>query len=225
MLLATIRERFRDRVTNTTYTDAVLDRLIASAVRYYSRFAPRIGTQTIATVKDQSTYSLEDDVGVVSDVEWWPFGKPVSTEITSPVIYSEPAQKYASHAPADRLIDTINRMGAENTLRGEWEQRNRTSLILYPTPEADDLTVTVTYTHDHALNVAGTGYDTIPDRHLDAVVNLTIAEHLAVCATDRANEPDYTAGFSKITKRHLPAALRREVNILRSVARAAISEP
>jgi len=222
MLLSDIRQRFRDRVTNTTYTDEELDRLIAAAVRFYSRHAPRVLETTINTVNGQQDYTLPEDVWLVTDVEWWPFGKPVTTEVTSPAIYTENVQKYISHAPADRLIDNINRMGAEDTLRGEWEQRNHTTLRLYPTPEANDLAVKVTYTVEHALNAGSTGYDTIPDVHLEPLVDLVIAEHLLAQAVNRVNEPDYTAGFSKVSKAHLPAALRREANTLRAGAVAAI---
>jgi hypothetical protein len=222
MLLATIRERFRDRITLTTYTDPVLDRLISDAVRYYSRFAPRIATQDLVTVADQAEYTLDSDTIIVTDCEWWPSGEPTMTDVIGPVIYHDVAQRYATHAPADRFVDEINRQAAEDRLRGEWEQRNRTTLILYPTPTTDDLTIAVTYSCLHVLNDGGTGYDTIPGHHLEPLVDLVVAEHLLIRAVSRVDEPDYTSGFSKVTKSHMPVNLRQEANALKTRARRTI---
>ena len=78
LLLTDIQEGVRDRYTSTTITDAKLDRFIASAVRYYSRWNPYIQSTSFSTVIDQQAYNLPAGCVGVLEVLWLPMGMSCS---------------------------------------------------------------------------------------------------------------------------------------------------
>lgn len=216
MLLSTIREAVTDRFTTETIETERLNRLIAAAVREYSRFNPRIIELAISTVIDQETYDLPDACLWVIECYWWPIGQ-LFAELRAGAEQTYIMQKPSRvHMPSERIIDDINQEYHIERMMGQWEQRNDT-LVIYPDPTAaGDEDLEIVYAAKHVLNDAETGYDTIPSEDLDIVADVTLAIYLQARNTEISLEADYAEGLQRITKRFIPGNLRATVRELRS---------
>ena len=217
MLLTTLRTAITtDRLTTETISQERSDRLIASAVREYSRYAPIKSSTTITTVADQEEYDLSDlNCLWVLECQWWPAGQ-LFAELRSGAeqvyIPSEPSRY---HMPSERVINDINQSALIKAMRGTWEQRNQT-LVVFPTPSvASSESLEIVYAALHVLNDAETGYDTIPDEDLDIVADLATAVYLQASMSERALESDYAEGLQRVTAHFIPANLRQTIKELR----------
>ncbi len=217
MLLATIQEAVRDYYTAATLTDAKLNRLIASAVRFYSRYNPYLKEHSFATVADQEAYDLPSDYmpGTGMDVEYWPSGS-LTAGLTAGTEWAwaigrEPA---IYGLISLRVIADINQAEHIKYIRGYYWVEND-QIFIMPSPSATSTTVYITYASAHALNVGETGYDTIPGQDLDIIVDLTLAEILKGQAMDAVGLPDYSEGLQWIRRSHVSQNVGSMVQELR----------
>ena len=153
---------------------------------------------------------------MVLDCFWWPGGN-ITAELLSG---SEQAfvapDPVAYHQPSNRLINDINQSAQIKSLRGTWEQRNRT-IVLFPKPSVagtDDIVVIIGALH--ILNVTYSRYDTIPDEDLDIIADLTTASYLSARASEMALEPDYKEGLQSITRHFAVSSIREAITLLNS---------
>lgn len=216
MLLSTIREAVIDRFTTETIETERLNRFIASAVREYSRFNPRILGATMTTIADQATYDLPDACLWVIECYWWPIGElfaELRAGAEQAYVITKPSRL---HMPSERIIDDINQEAHISRLLGHWEQRNDT-IVVFPEPTAAaDEDLEIVYAAEHVINVGGTGYDTIPDEDLDIIADVTLASYLQARSTEVVLEADYAEGLQRVTKRFIPGNIRATINELRS---------
>jgi len=220
--LTTLRQALtEDRITTETITDARADRAIASAVREYSRYNPRVLSVTLSTIANQAEYSLAAYSALgVRDAFWWPGGS-ITAELLSgseQVLSAPDEVRY--HMPSDRVINNINQSALIAGRRGRWEL-NGQSLKIFPTPTSngtDDLEVW--YTALHLINAGGTGYDTIPFEDQDIVADLSAANYLRGRLAEMAMEADYAEGAQSITKHYTPANIAAAIAVFTQSARA-----
>ena len=215
MLLTDIQTAVTDRFTTETIDATKLKRLIAAAVRFYSRYNPYLQQHDFPTVAEQKLYDLPADCihEMVLDVDYWPTGG-LSYELSAKQEYETIYQRPASYdLISERVIEDIKQSEHINRVRGDWQIENG-QIALWPVPGATSVTVYITYGSTHALT-GGTTYATIPDEDLDIIRDLTIAEILEAKATEFAVEPDYAEGLQRITKRFLPENIDSVVKNLR----------
>jgi len=217
VLLTTIRTAITtDRITTETIATERLDRMIATAVREYSRYAPIIDSTFITTVADQTEYNLEalNCLWVLSCL-WWPVGQlfaELHAGAEQVYILNKPSRY---HMPSERIIDNINQSAHIHAMQGFWEQRNQTLVISpAPTTAATD-NLEITYAALHVLNADETGYDTIPDEDLDILADLATANYLQARMSEIALEADYAEGLQKLTVHYVPGNLRETIKVLR----------
>jgi len=202
VLLTTIRQGVTDRWPDEVDV-AKLNRLIASAVRFYSRFNPTIEELSVTTVANQKEYDLialgaTGCIGV-REVLWYPAGATSNelraTEewyrlLTQPVRYSMPSQ---------RVIDDINQSAHIANMSGAyWYDSAESKLTIFPEPTVGGETVLVRYYATHAIS-GTTTYPTIPDADLDLIVGLVIADLLDAQGFAAAMSPDYAEGLEKVS--------------------------
>lgn len=203
MLLTTIRQAVSDRWPDTVDTDKC-NRLIAAAVRYYSRFNPRILELTVTTVTAQKEYGLValGATGIigVQDVLWFPAGE-ASNEMRAVEEYYRLLREPPIYAmPSQAVIDDINESAHIARLGGKYRyEEAEANLIIYPEPTVSGSTFLVRYYATHALNQGATGYDTIPDADLDLLTALVIADLLDDKGNAAAFSPDYQEGLEKVS--------------------------
>ena len=216
MLLTDIRTAVRDRITTETILDPRLDRMIATAVREYSRYAPVLYSTVLATVAGQSEYDLAY-LNCLQVVEclWWPIGQ-IFTGLWSgseSVYVLDGPTRY--HMPSERVINDINQEAYIKTIQGTWEQRNQT-LVIFPEPTTAETTdLEIVYAAEHMLNDDEDGYDTIPDVDLYIIADLSTAAYAQARMTEIALEPDYAEGLQRLTTHFVPGNLRETLKVLR----------
>lgn len=219
MLITDIMDVFEDDVTEE-YTESKLKRYIARAVRYYSRYAARILTATLETIANQQELDLPSGCVLVTDAIWYPGGTWGTWEQTE-MLTAQALQPEPYQSMVERLAEDIERAESHRRAQGDWEQRG-TKLALFPTPASAGIEVEITYTAHHSVSDDGLEYATVPDEHLNAIVGLTIAEHLQAKAIQRADQTSYAEGVTRVTKGHMPENLSAQVSRLRREALAEI---
>jgi hypothetical protein len=220
--IAEIAERLEDRYNYETVGEERLGRTIAAAVRWYNRHAPRKRIGSLTTVANQDSYDLPADCpgGGVLDVYWYP-GVDFSG-------YADLYEQWADTAawvfrkPSERVIEAINRGYLRRFQRGTWDVREE-KLVLIPTPASSGTTVYFLYAGNHELSGEGDAYETIPSEHLEVLVLLTVAELLLDQSFGNIPRPDYTAGFERMKRSHIPRNVREHVAFLRAQASAELS--
>ena len=220
MLIADIRRAVSDRWSSIIGATKH-NRYIAAAVRYYSRFNPRVEDATFTTVSGTQVYNLTAQgitncIGI-QKVLYAPLGDVYNElKASSEILYllTEPPRY---QQPSIRVIDDINEEAHLDALHGAYSYRPATDeLELWPEPTATGTTVYVTYYALHVINEGGTGYDTIPDQDLDIVRDLVLAEVLEGERWNLAMEPDYAEGLERQTAHYIPGNIENAVNDLRS---------
>jgi hypothetical protein len=199
MLLTEIKTAVTDRYTIETITSGRLERFIAAGVRYYSRWNPLVKDSHFHTVAEQLTYTVATDCILVLEVYYFPGGDPLEeAETVALSLYDTPAED--RHMGSHAVIDQINTENAWRGLTGFWEEERADHRVrLWPEPTGD-VEVKYRYAAGHALNVGGTGYDTIPAEDLEIIANLTLAEILWQKSIERSTQPDYTLGQMSIRR-------------------------
>jgi len=188
MKLSDIRQRYRDRFATQPFTgdDTALDRFIAAAVQFYSRYNPVVKSTTITTVSAQQDYDLPSDCVLVVDAMYWPIGElgqqlRVGSELA--FLLREPG-KIRVHQPSSAIIDDIEYIQYIERTQGKWEQINK-QLRLWPEPVEGGTEVDVEYTAEHALS--DSIYATIPDEDLARLRRGPAARYKTLCAGERAD--------------------------------------
>jgi hypothetical protein len=215
--LSDVQQGVRDRYENLTLGGAALNRFVASAVRYYEKFNPDEKSSTITTVVDKQDYDLPSDFLVMRDVEYYPSG-----QIFGQLYAGSPASEYELmirrparyHHVSDRVIESIDRQALAESTKGRWEVVGD-KIRLWPTPSSV-ATYDYYYGASYSLNVGGDGYDDIPTRDLDIMVDLTVAELLLRSLTSVSEEFDYSEGLQRVIKHYAPGNIMMTIRILRS---------
>jgi hypothetical protein len=207
MLVSAIKSAVRQKWTTTTFGTSDWDQLIPRAVRFYSRYNPRMATTEITTVQDQAEYSLPSGCILVTQALWYKVTE-ISSDLlagSETLVLSRP--EYRRNMPSDEVINDINDDAWLQPMRGTWEQwRGNGQLHLSPTPTVGGNTVYVTYTANHVETGTGVSatYATIPDEDLDIIADLVIAAHMESLAGQQAVEANWSLGQQRVTKHHVP---------------------
>lgn len=225
MLIADISTAFTDLITTETVVSARLNRFIAKAVDYYSRYNPLITSTTIDIVADTTLYNLPADCLTVISCHWWPMGE-LFAELRAGAelafMLDRPARY---HLISERIIDDIQQGAYLERVVGYWEQRNRTIYIAPEPNVADTDGLVLLYAAKHSLNDDSDGYDDIPDEDLGILTDLVVAEFLGSKSAEMVWEPDYSEGQSRVTKHFIPRYLREHITTLRNGVRDKYSVP
>jgi len=220
--IADITQRVEDRYSYETVEATRLTRTITSAMRWYNRHAPRVRIGSLTTVADQENYALPSDCprdGVV-EVYWFP-GIDFSG-------YTDLYQQWADaevwefRNPSERIIAAINRGYARDFQRGSHDIREG-ELVLIPTPATAGTVVYFEYAGNHELNIDETAYETVPAEHLEVIALLTVAELLLDQSFNNLPRPDYSTGYERFKRSHIPRNIRDEVKYMRGQAKAELS--
>ena len=219
MLLTAIREAVRDVYTTETYTDAQLDRRIASAVRFYSRWNPEIVEYEFDTVADQQYYTLPTACmqDYIERVEYWPTGG-ISMELNAADEYAfEDPSDYTYDLYSERIIDDIKQQQYISRIVGHYSIDNN-QIALWPVPSGGDVTVTVYYGSVHVTSGVDPleTYATIPAEDLDIIRDLTLAQIIQGKGVEFSVEPNYAEGLQRTTKSNIPKNVNATVRALRS---------
>lgn len=217
MLLATIQQAVRDSWPSQIPTTK-LDRFIASAVRYYSRYNPRVLEGSITTVADQDEYSLSSLTGLIGVQEalYLSTGSPWNDLLASSELLHVLRQPTQYNLISQRVIDDVTQQEHVRATSATWEYREGNNTIQFrPEPLASGSTITITYWAAHAINGAGDAYETIPDEDLEILANLVLAKLLMASRIEAAMEPDYREGLETVTARYVPGNIALTVESLR----------
>lgn len=215
MLLTTIRQAIADLYTSETFTATKLNRFIALAVNYYSRYNPIPTDYSFTTVADDNNYDMPTGcIGIqkviypaisISNISA-NYGTDFTRLQHSPV-YNEPSLY---------VIGDINEGAYIDQYKGHWEYRAvGNDLIIDPTPAAGTI-VNVTYWKKHTLNGGSTGYDNIPDEDLEIIASLTLAQIMESKALEASLEPDTQEGLEKITVHFIAGTAYSTIDNLRA---------
>jgi len=219
MLIADIAQAFTDIITTETVVAARLNRFIANAVDYYSRYNPLITATEIDVESETTIYDLPSDCLVVISCYWWPMGElfaELRAGAEQAFMLYRPVRY---HLISERIIEDIDQGEYLGRVVGYWEQRNKT-IYIAPEPTANDTDgLVLLYAAKHQLNDDADGYDDIPDEDLYIVRDLVIAEFLGSKSAEMVWEPDYAEGQSRVTKHFIPKHLREHVTELRNGVR------
>ena len=218
MLLADITAAVEDRYTIETIATVKMNRLIALAVLWYSRYNPYVAITSFDTVSEQRLYDLPDDCmqDYVIKVDYWPTGGlsyALSAKYEYDPIYRR-SGNYAYDLYSERVIADITQAEYIKRVQGQWEIENA-QIALYPVPGAGSVEVYVTYGAAHAINALATAYLTIPAEDLEIIRDLTVAEIIEGRRTEASVEPDYAEGLGRQTKRFIPGNVDATVKYLR----------
>lgn len=224
MEIADITRAVEDRYSTETISPDKMNRHIAAAVRWYSRFNPYIKRGEITTEADQRLYDLPSGCIVVIKVEYWPTGG-VSVELSAKHEFETMFRRPAAYDLfSERIIEDIKEDEHIKRVRGDWAIENK-QIALYPVPSGSSTTVYVDYGATHALNAGATGYDTIPTEDLEIVRDLVVAEIIEGKMTEFSIEPDYSEGLQRETKRFLPGNIAQTISYLRGRCQAKYGGP
>ena len=214
MLTADISTAVTDMYTTETIAPAKMLRLIAAAVRYYSRWNPYVVKSTFTTVADQEAYDLAAGTLLVLDV-LWPSDTlsgvvNVGQEQASALILN-PASR---HLVSEKIIKAIQDDSFYTGMLGRWRVENK-QVILSPTPGSTGSDVEMWCAALHAINVGSTAYTTIPGEDLEIMRDLVVAEIIQGRAIEMSAEPDYKEGLSSETFHFATASANETVRMLR----------
>jgi len=213
MLIATIQTAMTDKYSLETQTDAKSKRQIASAVRYYSRYNPYIVLWEFTTTVDVSAYDLPAGATIIVDV-LWPADEAMTIVNIGALRESMLRRPVRYDLVSERVIENIKSDAFYSAYLGNWHRQNA-QVILEPTPGITGQDVQLWYGKVHAINVAGLGYDTIPDEDLDIISDLAVVEILSQRQIELATEPDYREGLGALTKHFVPGNVAATINNLR----------
>jgi len=218
MLLTDIKTAVEDRYTSETLTTSKMNRFVASAVRYYQRFNPKVVDSHFHTVAETVTYAMPADCILVLDVFYFPGGDPLEgAETVALSLYDIASEDL--HMGSHAVIDQINTENAWRGLTGFWEEEHGQHLVrLWPEPTGD-VEVKYRYAAGHALNVGSTGYDTIPAEDLEIIANLVLAEIKWQKMVENSNKDDYTLGQMSIRRGRSVENTRSVIEDLRNGVR------
>ena len=202
MLLTAIRQAVTDRWEEDIDV-AKVNRLIASAVRFYSRFNPRVLELTVTTVANQKEYDLVTlgATGIlgIQKVLWYPLGSTSNDMRSSEEYYrllNEPARY---DMPSHMVIDDINQSAHITNYSGSYRYEEAEGhLTIFPEPVTAGGTFLVRYYASHVIT-GTTSYATIPDADLDLIAFVVIADLLDGKSFAAAGSPDYTEGLEKVS--------------------------
>jgi len=220
--VADIKLRVADRYSYETVDPDRLDRTITAAMRWYNRYAPRTRIGSLTTVAAQESYALPTDCprDNVVQVYWYP---GVDFDGLAD-LYQQWAdvEVWDRREPSGRIIEAINRGYLRQVQQGSWDIRE-SELALIPTPTTAGSTVYFEYAGAHELNLAETEYETVPTEHLEVIAMLTIVELLLDQSFNNLPRPDYSTGYERFKRSHIPRNIRDEVKYLRGQAKAELS--
>jgi hypothetical protein len=214
MLLSAIREAIRDKFSSETFTDDALDRLIASAVRRYSRYNPCWKTGSLVLIANQIRYSLPADCMILISVNYWP-GETVSTTGILNAASEWPISDYTGEEQDQislRVIEEIKKVEVARRRQGTWTVQG-TEVVLSPFPSITGQTIAIVYGSLHTISASA--YSTIPDVDLGIIRDLALAELIEGRMVEVSIEPDYSEGLGRIVKHYLPASIKQVVGDLR----------
>jgi len=222
MLLTAIREAVRDVYTTETYTDEQLDRRIASAVKWYSRWNPHIKNTSFSVVKDQQYYDLPSDClrNYIERVEYWPSGG-ISLELNAANEYAfaYPTAEYTYDLYSQRVTADIRQQEFIRRIKGYYFIENN-QIGLFPVPDGSVVTVYVYYGAAHVISGDPEAYATIPAEDLGIIRDLTLAEIIQGKQIEFSVEPNYTEGMQKTIKSQIPKNVEATVRMLRGECQA-----
>ena len=218
MLISAIRTVVRDRWASIGITKFA--RLAASAVRYYSRWNPRVVEATLTTVAGQQFYDLPSGCIGVRRAYWHPSGSPYSTVWANREAIFSLRQPERYFLPSERVIEDINDEAYEHALAGHWEfLSGQGQLSITPEPTVAGTEIAIVYYAEHQINDGATGYDTIPDEDLDIMANLVLAQVIEAEVLAASVSPDYAEGLERQTFRFIPGNAGQVVSDLRRSVR------
>lgn len=191
-------------------------------MRWYNRHAPRVRVGELTTGAGEESYTLPSDCprDGVTAVYWFP-GLDLTDYADLYEVWTD-VEVWDRRKPSERIIAAINKGYARRFQRGSHAIREG-KLVLIPTPTTAGTTVYFEYAGNHELNGAETAYETAPTEHLEAITLLTIAELLLDQSFKNLPRPDYTAGYERIKRSHIPRNIRDQVKYLRGQAEAELS--
>lgn len=223
MLLTAIREAVRDVYTTETFTDDQLDRRIANAVLFYSRWNPYIKEHSFDVVDEQQYYDLPSDCmyDYIERVDYWPTGG-ISLELNA-------ADEYALSYPSEYTYDLYSERVMDDIRQGEYIRRiqgyyfiDNNQIGLRPVPAGTEATVYVYYGAAHVVTGLLTlqEYATIPYEDLKIIANLTLAEIIEGKGIEFSVEPNYAEGLQRTTKSNIPRNVEATARQLRAECKA-----
>ncbi len=219
MLISSVRLVVLDR-WSTSIDTSKFARLVASAMRYYSRWNPRVVETTLTTVADQQFYDLPSGCIGVREAYWHPSGSPYSTVWANREAIFSLRQPERYFLPSERVIEDINEEAYEHALTGRWEfLSGQGQLCITPEPTVAGTEFPVVYYAEHQINAGATGYETIPDADLDILANLVLAEVIEAEVLVASVSPDYAEGLERETFRFIPSNAGQVVSDLRRSGR------
>ena len=210
-----IKTAVTDKLTTEVIDDVRLDRLIAAAVRFYSRFNPVIKSAVLDAMAAQQDYDTEVDCVLVTDVTWWPNGEPVTTVNVGQEYLN--TLLFQGRAPdrADYVVRNEKVILRDDMTKAHWQQIGK-KIRLWPIPTADHTSIPYEYTAMHVLDEYGEAYGTVPNEDLEIMRDLTLAEYLEGRATEAALEPDYAEGMQSTKKSFIPQNIASQIARLTS---------
>ena len=215
MLLSTIRQAITDIYTSETFPTTKLNRFIAQAVDFYSRYNPIPTEYSFTTVQDDNNYDMPAGCIGIQKVLY-----PAITVSNSSANYGSDfirlQQSGLYNEPSLYVIMDINEGAYVDQYKGHYEYRQvGNDLVIDPTPSAGT-TVNVIYWKKHTLNVGGTGYDNIPDEDLEIIAALTLAHIMEMKAIEASMEPDTKEGLEEIRVHFIQGTAYATVDNLRA---------
>lgn len=216
MLIEDIIEAVEDAFTSEALDPGRLERFIAFAVKYYSRYNPYEEADTLSLVVGQQDYDVAADCVLVKDVDYWPAGEVFGVLRTGEEELVRGQRRY--HFPSDQVIDNIERTALADRQGPRWEQIGSRKVRLYPAPTAAD-TADYQYYAVHTLDAGGDEYPTIPDEDIEIIRDLVLAEVVGSRGLEVTIEPDYAEGLQRVTKGRIPENVRVAVSRLRQGVR------
>ena len=215
MLLTAIREAVRDVYTTETFTDIQLDRRMASAVLFYSRWNPYIKEHSFDVVDEQQYYDLPSDCmyDYIERVDYWPSGG-ISLELSaaSDYAFGSPDDEYTYDLYSQRVMADIRQSEYIRRIEGSYFIDNN-QIGLRPVPDGTEVTVYVYYGAAHVVTGLLTlrAYATIPYEDVNVIRDLTLAEIVGGKGLEFSVEPNYAEGLQRTTKSNIPRNVRATV--------------
>lgn len=204
MNISDIQTGIRDRYGQVP--SSKLNRFIASAVKTYSSYNPRVVRGEVTTVVDQQTYSLASFTGItgVRHVLWSSDETLIVTDIedVDELYYVTQPHRYSKWSQF--VIDDIEQQEWNKRVTGYAYYLKATNELYLADEPSTSETITVVYYAEHVINDTGDAYETIPADDEDLIRDLVLADLYEVDSFELAMQPDYKEGqesetFSKIS--------------------------
>ena len=210
-----IKTAVTDKLSTEVIDDERLDRFIAAAVRFYSRYNPVIKAAVLDTAATQQDYDVEVDCVQVTDVQWWPYGESMTVMNVGQEYYNALMQPGRALSRADQIIRNEAVILRDDETRAHWMQVGK-KIRLWPIPSVTHTEIPYEYTAVHVLDEYGEAYGTIPNEDLEIMRDLTLAEYLQARATEVVLEPNYSEGLQSVRKDFIPQNIASQVARLTS---------